>query len=384
MALNASLGFGMMRLPVKNGDPTDFDYEQLNSMVDAYMKEGYNYFDTSYVYHNGKSEEAVRKAVVERYPREAIRIATKFPTFLLQSGDEDKIEAYFQEQLDRLGVDYVDYYLLHNFQTRYYDGYDGKGGVIQSEHLIEHALKWKAEGKIRHLGFSFHSSAKLLDRILTEHPEFEFVQIAVNYLDWNSQLVQAGDCYEVIRRHGKQLVAMEPVKGGGLAMVPAPVEKALKAISPKRSVASWAIRFVGSLEGLICCLSGMSTLEQVQDNIRSYQEFKIVDKAEKKWLTEDVAALYRAQGPVKDLSKYEGLTLYGVQVGAIMEAYSVCQLQPDPGFSDDNNYLRNAIAEQAHLNFEEDLPRQQLINREGVDVTEEVYAAYEWLRANSF
>ncbi|MBQ9250969.1 MAG: hypothetical protein IJ179_11460, partial [Oscillospiraceae bacterium] len=116
----------------------------------------------------------------------------------------------------------------------------------------------------------------------------------------------------------------------------------------------------------------------------SYQEFKIVDKAEKKWLTEDVAALYRAQGPVKDLSKYEGLTLYGVQVGAIMEAYSVCQLQPDPGFSDDNNYLRNAIAEQAHLNFEEDLPRQQLINREGVDVTEEVYAAYEWLRANSF
>ena len=384
MALNASLGFGMMRLPVKNGDPTDFDYEQLNSMVDAYIEAGYNYFDTSYVYHNGKSEEAVHKAVVDRYPREAIRIATKFPTFLLQSGDEDKIEGYFQEQLDRLGVDYVDYYLLHNFQTRYYDGFDGKGGVVQSEHLIEHALKWKEQGKIRHLGFSFHSSAKLLDRILTEHPEFEFVQIAANYLDWNSQLVQAGDCYEVIRKHGKQLVAMEPVKGGGLAMVPAPVEKALKAINPKRSVASWAIRFIGSLEGLICCLSGMSTLEQVQDNIRSYQEFKIVDKAEKKWLTEDVATLYRAQGPVKDLSKYEGLTLYGVPVGAIMEAYSVCQLQPDPGFSDDNNYLRNAIAEQAHLNFEEELPRQQLVNKKGVDVTEEVYAAYEWLRENSF
>ena len=140
MALKAELGFGMMRLPVKNGNATDFDYEHLNRMVDAYLAGGYNYFDTSYVYHNGKSEEAVRKAVVERHPRATIRIATKFPTFLLKAGDEDKIEAYFQEQLDRLGVDYIDYYLLHNFQTRYYDGFDGNGGVIQSEHLIEHAL----------------------------------------------------------------------------------------------------------------------------------------------------------------------------------------------------------------------------------------------------
>ena len=156
MALKSTLGFGMMRLPVKNGDPTDFDYEQLNEMVDTYLAAGYNYFDTSYVYHNGRSEEAVREAVVKRHPRESIRIATKFPTFILQPGDEGRIEGIFQEQLDRLGVDYVDYYLLHNFQTRWYDGYDGKGGVIQSEHLIEHALKWKEQGKIRHLGFSLY------------------------------------------------------------------------------------------------------------------------------------------------------------------------------------------------------------------------------------
>ena len=135
MALKSTLGFGMMRLPVKNGDPTDFVYEQLNAMVDTYLAAGYNYFDTSYVYLNGRSEEAVREAVVKRHPRESIRIATKFPTFNLQPGDEDRIEGIFQEQLDRLGVDYVDYYLLHNFQTRWYDGYDGKGGVIQSEHL---------------------------------------------------------------------------------------------------------------------------------------------------------------------------------------------------------------------------------------------------------
>ena len=384
MALKSTLGFGMMRLPVKNGDPTDFDYEALNSMVDTYLEAGYNYFDTSYVYHNGKSEEAVRKAVVERFPRERIRIATKFPTFLLNPGDESKIEAYFQEQLDRLGVDYIDYYLLHNFQTRYYDGYDGKGGVIQSEHLIDHALRWKAEGKIRHLGFSFHSSAKLLDRILTEHPEFEFVQIAANYVDWNSGLVQAGPCYDMIRKHSKQVIIMEPVKGGGLASVPDAVEKTLKEKDPEHSIASWAIRFVGSMDGLICCLSGMSTTEQMEDNIRTYQELSTLSEEDKKWLTEDVNALYRAQGPVGDLTRFEGLTLYGVPVTSIMEAYNVCQLQPDPGFSDDNNYLLNAIAEEAHLNFADELPHMDLINARGEDVTDEVYHAYEWLRENTF
>ena len=384
MALKSTLGFGMMRLPLKSGDPTDFDYDRLNQMTDAYLAAGYNYFDTSYVYHNGKSEEAVRKSVVERHPRDSFTVATKFPTFLLKPGDEDKIESYFQEQLERLGVDYIDYYLLHNFQTRWYEGYDGKGGVIQSEHLIEHAKNWLAQGKIRHLGFSFHSSAKLLDRILTEHPEFEFVQIAANYVDWNSELVQAGPCYDVIRKHGKKVIIMEPVKGGGLATVPKAVEDVLREKDPEHSVASWAIRFAGSLDGLICCLSGMSTPEQVKDNIHTYQTLAPLSDAEMKWLSEDVNKLYRAQGPVGDLSKYDGLTLYGVPVTAIMEAYSVCQLQPDPGFSDDNNYLLNAVAEKARLDFSEELPKETLVNKDGVDVTAEVYKAYEWLRANTF
>lgn len=384
MSLKSTLGFGMMRLPVINGNPTDFDYEQLNTMVDTYLEAGYHYFDTSYVYHNGKSEEAVKKSVVERHPRDSFTVATKFPTFLLKPGDEDKIEGYFQEQLERLGVDYIDYYLLHNFQTRWYDGYDGKGGVIQSEHLIEHALKWKEEGKIRYLGFSFHSSAKLLDRILTEHPEFEFVQIAANYVDWNSELVQAGPCYDVIRKHGKQVVIMEPVKGGGLASVPEAVEKTLKEKAPDRSIASWAIRFVGSLDGLICCLSGMSSVEQVKDNIRTYRELEPLSASDMKWLSGEINALYRSQGPVKDLGKYEGLKLYGVPVTAIMEGYNVCQLQPDPGFSDDNNYLLNAIAEEYKRDFKEELSKETLINRSGEDVTAEVYEAYEWLRAHTF
>ena len=168
MALKSRLGFGMMRLPVKNGDPTDFDYDQLNAMVDAFLAAGYTYFDTSYVYHNGKSEEATRRAVVERYPRDAFTVATKFPTFSLKA--EEEIEPIFAEQLERLGVDYIDYYLLHNIQTVYYDGVDGKGGVAKTAHLFDHARAWKAAGKIRHLGISFHSSAKLLDRVLAEHP----------------------------------------------------------------------------------------------------------------------------------------------------------------------------------------------------------------------
>ena len=385
MALKSTLGFGMMRLPVKSNDPTDFDYEQLNEMVDTFLAAGYNYFDTSYVYHNGKSQEAVRKAVVERHPRASLRIATKFPTFNLTPGSEGQIEDIFQSQLDDLGVDYIDYYLLHNFQTRFYDGYDGKGGVIQSEHRIDHAKNWLAEGKIKHLGFSFHSSAKQLDRILTDHPEFEFVQIAANYVDWNSQFVQSKACYEVIRRHGKKVLVMEPVKGGGLSMVPAAVEQALKAKAPDRSVASWAIRFIGTLEDNICCLSGMSTVEQVKDNIKSYQELEPLTQAEMDYLSGEINTLYRAQGPVgADLSKYEGLTLYGAPVTAIMEGYNVCQLQPDPGFSDDNNYLLNIIAEEGHLDFQQDLPRETLVNKDGEDVTEEVYAAYEWLRAHTF
>ena len=384
MALKSMLGFGMMRLPVIGGDPTNFDYEHLNKMVDTFLEAGYTYFDTSFVYHNGQSEEAVRKALVERHPRESYTVATKFPTFFLTPGSEEKIDGIFHSQMDRLGVEYIDYYLLHNFQTRWYDGYDGKGGVVQSEHLIERALKWKAEGKIRHLGFSFHSSAKLLDRILAEHPEFEFVQIAANYVDWNSQLVQAGPCYDVIRKHGKQVVVMAPVKGGGLSMVPQVVEAALKTKDPDKSIASWAIRYVGSLDGLICCLSGMSTLEQVRDNIHTYQSLDTLSEEEMRWLREDVAALYRAQGPVSDMSRYEGLTLYGAPVSAIMESYSVCQIQPDPGFCCDNNYLLNTIAEEAHLNFAEDLPRETLISKAGQDVTEEVYAAYEWLREHTF
>lgn len=380
--LRSRLGFGMMRLPVKNGDPTDFDYEQLNEMVDTFMAAGYTYFDTSYVYHNGKSEEATRKAVVERHSRNSFTVATKFPTFSLKQ--EGEIEPIFENQLKNLGVDYIDYYLLHNFQTVYYDGIDGSGGIVKTAHLFDHANKWLADGKIRHLGISFHSSAKLLDRILSEHPEIEFVQTPFNYIDCESELVQAMDAYKVIRKHGRLSVFMEPVKGGGLSMVPETVEKKLKEMDPDASVASWAIRFAGSFDGVICNLSGMSTLEQVRDNIHTVQSLEPVTEEEKAQLKE-IVKTYKAAGPVgADLSKYEGLKLHGAPVTAILEAYNMCQLQPDPGFADDNNYLKNVIAEEAHLDCFGDLPEEKVILADGTDATEEVLKAEKWLIEHSF
>lgn len=382
MALKSHLGFGMMRLPVNKGNPTDFDYPQLFQMVDCFLDAGYTYFDTSYVYHNGKSEEAVRKAVVERHPRDRFTIATKFPTFDLKK--EEEIEPIFARQLENLGVDFIDYYLLHNFQTVYYDGIDGTGGVIKTCHLFDHALKWKDAGKIRHLGISFHSSADLLDRILTEHPEIEFVQIALNYIDWESEFVQAGKCYEVIRRHGKEVVIMQPVKGGGLAAVPEAARNALQAMDSEASIVSWALRFAGGLDGAICILSGMSTLEQMQENTQAIKALSPLTKGEREQLHE-VVRLYKDAGPIgADLSRFQGLTLHGAPVTGIMEAYNICQLQPDPGFTDDNNYLKNIIAAKAHLDCFGQLPEEKVILADGTDVTEEVLKAERWLIENSF
>ena len=377
-----NLGFGMMRLPVISG-PEDFDYPQLEQMVDEFLAEGYTYFDTSYVYHNGKSEEAVRKALVERHPRESYTVATKFPTFLLVP--EEKIEETFQSQLDKLGVDYIDYYLLHNIQTVYYDDYDGNGGIVQSTHLFDHAKKWKEEGKIRHLGISFHSSAKLLDRVLSEHPEIEFVQIALNPIDWDSELVQAGPCYDVIRKHGRKVVIMEAVKGGGLAKLPDDAEAILKKAHPDWSIASWSVRYSLEKEDVIAVLSGMSTIGQVRDNTKTSNEAGKLTEEDHKALKEAMR-IYRESAPIKqsEIDTYKGLMYHSVPVTAILQAYSICQIQPDPGFSDDNNYLKNAFAEEEHVDFKEGLVKQIVLTADGTDITEKVETAVKWLTDHTF
>ena len=329
------------------------------------------------------SEEATRKALVERHLRSSFTVATKFPTFM--EIPEEQIEETFQSQLNHLGVDYIDYYLLHNIQNVYYDGYDGNGGIVKTTHLFDHAKKWKEDGKIRHLGISFHSSAKLLDRVLTEHPEIEFVQIALNPIDWDSELVQAGLCYDVIRRHGRKVVIMEAVKGGGLAKLPAEAEKVLKAVHPDWSIASWSVRFGLEKEDVIAVLSGMSTLEQVLDNTRTSDEARPLTDEEKKALAEAMR-IYRESAPIKqsEIDRYKGLLYHGVPVSAILQAYSICQIQPDPGFSDDNNYLKNAIAEAEHVDFHNGLERQNVIAADGTDITEIVEKAVAWLTEHSF
>ena len=371
-----------MRLPVLSG-PEDFDYPQLNQMVDEFLTAGYTYFDTSYVYHNGKSELAVRKSLVERHPRDSYTVATKFPTFL--EVPESDIEGIFAQQLENLGVDYVDYYLLHNIQNVYYDGFDGTGGVVKTTNLFEHAKQWKADGKIRHLGISFHSSAKLLDRVLEEHPEIEFVQIALNPIDWDSELVQAGPCYEVIRKHGRKVIVMEAVKGGGLAKLPDEAEAVLKAIQPDKSIASWSVRFALGLEDAITVLSGMSTIEQVRDNVATANVSEPLSAEEQKALGEAMR-IYRESAPIpqSEIDQYRGLLYHGVPVTAILQAYSICQIQPDPGFSDDNNYLKNAFAEAEHVDFREGLTPQQVVTADGTDITAKVEEAVAWLTANTF
>ena len=372
----------MMRLPVISG-PTDFDYAQLNEMADAFLEAGGTYFDTSFVYHDGKSEEATRRALVERHPRESFTVATKFPTFM--EIPEEKIEAIFRSQLDHLGVNYVDYYLLHNIQNVYYDGYDGKGGIVKTTHLFEHAEKWKEDGKIRHLGISFHSSAKLLDRILTEHPEIEFVQIALNPIDWDSELVQAGRCYDVIRRHGRKVVIMEAVKGGGLAKLPEEAERLLKAAHPDWSIASWSLRFCLDLDDVIAVLSGMSTIEQVKDNTAVSNAAEKLTEEDRTVLAEAMR-IYRESAPIpqSEIDRYRNLLYHGVPVSAILQAYSICQIQPDPGFSDDNNYLKNAIAEAEHVDFHAGLGKQKVIAEDGRDITKTVEDAVAWLTEHSF
>ena len=377
-----NLGFGMMRLPVISG-PTDFDYEKLNAMVDAFLEAGYTYFDTSFVYHNGKSEEATRKTIVERHPRDSFTVATKFPTFNLVP--EEEIDGVFQSQLNNLGVDYIDYYLIHNIQTVYYDGYDGNGGIVKTTHLFDHAKKWKEDGKIRHLGISFHSSAALLDRVLTEHPEIEFVQIALNPIDWDSELVQAGLCYDVIRKHNRKVIIMEAVKGGGLAKLPKEAEEILKAVHPDWSIASWSLRFCLEKEDVIAVLSGMSTLEQVLDNTKTSNEAIPFTEEEKEALSQAME-IYRESAPIKqsEINGYKGLLYHGVPVTAILQAYSICQIQPDPGFSDDNNYLKNAFAEAEHVDFSKGLDKQTVITDAGIDITDKVEQAVEWLTKNTF
>ena len=267
------LGFGMMRLPLNDPkDQKNIDFDQVCKMVDAFMAKGFTYFDTAFVYHMGESEHIVRRAVVERYPRDKFTVATKL--FMVQIDSEEAQEKMFAEQLEKVGVDYFDYYLLHNLNVAHYDKAKKFGS-------FEFISRKKAEGKIKNIGFSFHDKADLLDEILTAHPEVDFVQLQINYIDWDSDNVQSGKCYDVCVKHGKPVVVMEPIKGGTLAGIPEEAAEVLKAANPDASIASWAIRYTASLDNVMVVLSGMSDRAQVEDNIGYMDDFKPLTDVER-------------------------------------------------------------------------------------------------------
>lgn len=221
--------------------------------------------------------------------------------------------------------------MIHNVQTVFYDGLDGKGSIIQTTHLFDRLKGWRESGKAKHIGISFHSSPELLERVLKEHLEIESVQLAINYIDWDSEFVQARACYELARKYGKKIICMELVKGGGLANLPKEAEKVLKGAAPNKSVVSWVFRFLDScLEGVITTLSGMSTPEQVKDNIHTMKE--ITPLSEQEWeALNKMIPIYRDSAPVPTgiIEKYRS-TYHGISATALLEAYSICQIQPDP------------------------------------------------------
>lgn len=266
------LGFGLMRLPkLKNGK---IDIEQTKKMVDMFMEAGLTYFDTAYVYDGGESEQAAKAALVDRYPRESYTLATKLCAWM-GAHDEKSAKQQFYTSLERTGAGYFDYYLLHALQAGNYKTYD-------KYHIWDFVKEQKAKGLIKHWGFSFHATPEILDELLTKHPDAEFVQLQLNYADWENPDVMARANYEIARKHGKSIVVMEPVKGGALANPPKAVLEAFKSADKEASPASWAIRYAASLEGIITVLSGMSNTEQMADNLSYMKNFKPLDAEEQK------------------------------------------------------------------------------------------------------
>lgn len=274
------LGYGNMRLPKVSPDKQDIDYPEAQKLIDYAYAHGVNYYDTAYVYHDQKSETFVGHAL-QKYPRESYYIATKMPGWCVKTMED--VDRIFHEQLDRLQTDYIDFYLCHALSTENYK-------IYEQVDIYGYLKKKKEEGAIRHLGFSFHDKPEVLEQLLDKH-EWDFVQIQLNYLDWEMQ--NAKRQYEILAERGIPCIVMEPVRGGALARLCEESVSILEEACPGKSPASWAIRYAASLPNVLTVLSGMSTMDQVVDNVATTADFQPLSEGERGTLDRALEAFRR-------------------------------------------------------------------------------------------
>ncbi len=273
MTFKSKFGFGCMRLPkIDENDETSINQEIFNEMVDIYMEKGFNYFDTSYAYHSGESEKAIRKAVVERYPRESFRICDKMPTWALKSPEDN--DKFVEEMLERLSIDYFDLFLIHNINVPWLE-------KAEKNNTFEYVKKMKENGIAKKIGISFHDKAELLKEVLDKYGEMlDVVQLELNYLDWDDPSIESRKCYELCVKHDLDVIVMEPLKGGVIVNQPESIKKEFNQFNPNKSIASLAIKFCASLENVKIVLSGMNKMDDLIDNCNTYENFTPINQEE--------------------------------------------------------------------------------------------------------